>query len=61
MNLTTNKACNILSFLNKYKYRNLYYVRWEKNSKGGIDRFPSSFNKKHKINARHLRICIGCD
>lgn len=36
MNLTTNKACNILSFLNKYKYRNLYYVRWEKNSKGAL-------------------------
>lgn len=39
MNQPTNKICNILSFLNKYKHRNLYYVRWEKNSKGILTDF----------------------
>ncbi len=39
MNLTTNEICNILSFLNKYKHRNLYYVRWCKNYDGTLSTF----------------------
>jgi hypothetical protein len=39
MNQPTNKICNILSFLNKYKHRNLYYAHWEKNYKGILTDF----------------------
>ena len=39
MKQPTNKICTILSFLNKYKHRNLYYVRWCKNYDGTLSTF----------------------